>query len=116
MADRLPDDLKRDMERQLSSALSRFADRVGVIDVTVNDLSWRGGAADKECRVRIQILPSGFWIIQESRLKNIYTVVNYAANRIARMLHRQFERDEQLKVPRAHNRGGQRTKRYGRAA
>jgi putative sigma-54 modulation protein len=87
-------DLRSYIERRINFALSRFADRLGAVKVRICDVKGPQSGVYKSCEIRVQLLPSGILLMQETRDANLYASIDYAADRIGRSLSRHLERDQ----------------------
>jgi ribosome-associated translation inhibitor RaiA len=89
-----PADLRSYIERRVNSVLSRFAGGLGAVTLRVRDVNGPQGSVDKLCEIRVQILPSGIFIMQETRDENLYASIDSAADRLGRSLSRYVELDQ----------------------
>lgn len=98
-------DLPSYIERRLNVALSRFADRLGTVKVRIRNVNGpQSGGVYKSCELRVQLMPSGILLMQETRDANVYASIDYAAERIGRSFSRHLERDQDRRQAIANNR------------
>jgi ribosome-associated translation inhibitor RaiA len=75
-------------ESRITQALAAFDGRYDLVRLTVD--SDRSGAVT--CQVRVRLVPSGIWLIQECHDANPYAAIERAAEAIARSFARQLMR------------------------
>src|SRR5688572_20504879 len=97
-------DLRPYIERRLNVSLSRFAGRLGRVNVRISDVNGPQSGGIKSCQIRVQLIPSGIVLMQETRDANAYTSIDYAAERIGRSFSRHLERDQDRRQAIANNR------------
>lgn len=89
-------------DRRLRYALSRFAPRIGRVVVR---LAEAGPGIDKECRVRIRLLPHGELFARDGDVE-WQAAINRAAGRVERAMARFVDR--QLRLGRRESTAGER--------
>jgi ribosome-associated translation inhibitor RaiA len=77
-------------QSRIDHVLAVFAGWVDKVKVSLADRS--GESGNIACEIRVRLVPSGIWIIQESRDANPYVAIENAAEGIARTLGRQLAR------------------------
>ena len=88
---RLHDADRKEMERRLQFALSRFDGRISQVTVGLADLNGPRGGADKQCRLVVRLAPSGKVTIEETHA-NVSAAVALAADRAGRAVGRELKR------------------------
>jgi len=86
----IPRHLAEYTQSRIDNALAAFSGRLDTVKVSL------AGATDKSgsvtCQIKVRLVPSGIWIIQESRDANPHAAIENAAASISRSLGRQLER------------------------
>lgn len=91
----LPKTVRDVVERRAALKLSRFADLIAAVHVSVRDINGPRGGVDLRCRVRVQLKRGPDVIIQETAASvkdAIIGAFDRAARSVARRLQRQAER------------------------
>lgn len=78
-------------ERRLRFALSRFADRLRFVRVTVDDVNGPRGGVDKHVRIRL-VLWDASSLLLSSEDHSVFAAIDDAAERAARTLARELAR------------------------
>jgi hypothetical protein len=81
----VPGHLESFARRQIEQALTAFADRCGSVHLSMTEL--KDQMSRVSCRIRVRLIPSGIWLIQESRDAH----PKLALERAAMALRRFFE-------------------------
>jgi hypothetical protein len=79
------------IERRLQFALGRFSSRIRRVSVIFSDVNGNRGGCDKQCRLRIVLIPSGEVVVEDID-PSVVTVVANVAERAARSVSRALER------------------------
>ncbi len=74
-------------ERRLQAALGRFSRRLPVITVRLIDENGPKGGVDKRCHVAVSMPPTSEMVIEEKHT-DLYTAIDFAADRAARAVTR----------------------------
>jgi hypothetical protein len=85
----LSDDLEALVERRVRYGLTRFAESVHEVHVTLDDLNGPRGGLDKVCRMRVRTGRRRLCIV-EQRASSIEAAVSSAAARAARAVAREL--------------------------
>jgi putative sigma-54 modulation protein len=85
------EDLREYVERRAGFALAKFGHRVRTVSVTVKDANGPKGGVDKQCRVTVELVPSGTVSIEE-RQADFPTAIAHAMDRVGRSVGRTLER------------------------
>lgn len=83
----IPRRLKGYAQNRIGDALAAFADRFDTVKASVVDRKDRSGQVT--CEIKVRLVRSGMWIIQESYAANVRAAIERAADRIALTLGRQ---------------------------
>jgi hypothetical protein len=84
----LPGNLANYARGRIDAALAVFQQMFDTVKVSVDDEKDDSGWIT--CQIRVRLVPSGIWIIQESRDKTPYAAIANAAASVARFLGRQL--------------------------
>ena len=87
----LTDDVREWIERRLQFALGRFSSRIRRVSLMISDVNGDRGGCDKQCRLRILLIPSGEVVVEDMD-PSIVSVVANVAERAARSVSRALER------------------------
>ena len=87
----LTSSLRLHTERQLAFALSRFAPRIGVVLVRLEDTNGPKGGADKRCRIEAR-LEGHAPLVAEVTGADLYGAIDSAAERMGRAVSRSVSR------------------------
>ena len=79
------------IERRLQFALGRFAGRIRRVQVILSDTNGHRGGTDKQCRVRIALIPKGEILVEDVDT-TVEAVTANAVERAARSVARWLER------------------------
>jgi ribosomal subunit interface protein len=102
-------------ERRLQVALGRFSRRLPAITVRLTDENGPKGGVDKRCHLAVSMPPSGEMVIEESHV-DLYTAIDYAADRAARAVTRALGRRRARRSMAAELRYAEKTGQYTRAS
>jgi ribosome-associated translation inhibitor RaiA len=85
------------VERRIRFALTGFSTQVTSVTVRLADLNGPRGGVDKQCRIGVQIIPSGTVALEETNA-NLYACIDRAAGRAERLVAWKLQRtrDHQL--------------------
>ena len=83
------------IERRVHFALGRLAARIRCVMVSVSDINGDRGGTDKQCRVRISLIPKGEVVVEDVGL-SVEAVVANAVERAARSGARWLERQREF--------------------
>jgi putative sigma-54 modulation protein len=101
----LAEDGRKRIERSLRFALSRFGRRIRRVTMSLTDLNGPRGGVDKRCRVEVALEPRGAVFIEEDG-SDIHAAVDRAAERLARVVDRQLDREREVDGTAARERPG----------
>ena len=87
----LTDALRAHIERRLRFALGRFGARITAVTVTIADLNGPRGGIDKQCRMTAALASAGHLRVEVLDTE-ITPAVDQAADRLGRVIAREFER------------------------
>lgn len=87
----LADGVREWIERRLQFVLARFSSRIRRVSVIFSDVSGNRGGCDKQCRLRIALIPSGE-VVLEAIDTSVVTAVANVADRSARLVSRALGR------------------------
>jgi putative sigma-54 modulation protein len=90
---------KQWINRRMHFALGRFAGRVRQASLVFSDINGARGGIDKTCRLFVTLSPAGEIVLEEVA-GNIEAAVSIIADRAARTISRQLDRQKDLHVPR----------------
>jgi putative sigma-54 modulation protein len=111
------EDLRSYIDRRLNVALNHFVDRLGVVKVRIRDVGGPQGGAHKSCEIRVQLIPSGIVLSQETQGANVYATIDHAAERLGSSFSRYLERDQDRIQAIANNRANTlKLRKHSRAA
>jgi putative sigma-54 modulation protein len=106
-------------ERRVTTALRRFGRRIALVAVRLIDENGKRGGIDKRCHIEVTI-PRRPVLLIEERHSDVYTAIDFAADRVAmavsRELERRFVRRQQAAEWREHERTGRTLRRPAVAA
>ena len=85
-------ELRLSLKRRVHGALERFAAGIGSVIVRMIDLGDLSAGGQKQCWIRVELVPSGISIIQESRSNDVYSAVDRAIDSIGRFFSWQLQR------------------------
>ena len=91
--------LRAYIERRLSFALDRFADRIGTVRLRLADINGFRGGVDKSCLLDISLARKSPITI-ESRSCTVRGAIDAAAGKVARVLARRLNRKHQFRQTR----------------
>ncbi len=81
------------IERRLRFALSRFADRIGMISIRLK----ANGSTGHRCRISAEILPAGHVTVTESDV-DLFAAIDRASGKLGQQFARAIERMRDAKV------------------
>ncbi len=84
------------IERRVHFTLGRFAARIRRVAVSVSDINGARGGTDKQCRLRISLIPNGEVLVEDVDL-SVEAVVANAVERAARAVARWLERHHEYR-------------------
>lgn len=87
----LADGVREWIARRLQFALGRFSSRIRRVSVVFSDVNGGKGGCDKQCRIKITLIPGGEVVIEDID-PSVVTVVANIAERAARSVSRELER------------------------
>ena len=90
IATNIPRQLTDYTESRINHSLAAFAGRFDSVKISLAERRDISGSIT--CEIKVRLVPSGIWIIQESRDANPYAAIENAAEGIARSLGRQLAR------------------------
>ncbi|MFI4861716.1 MAG: HPF/RaiA family ribosome-associated protein [Phycisphaerales bacterium JB063] len=76
---------------RVMTALSHFAERVGAVDVRLEDVHGQRHGQDMRCTLRVHIEGAGVVMIEQVEA-DIYDAIDAAAHRLKRVVHRKVGR------------------------
>ena len=79
------------IERRLQFALGRFVGRIRRVQVILSDINGHRGGTDKQCRLRITLIPKGEILVEDVDT-TVEAVTANAIERAARSVARWLER------------------------
>lgn len=85
------------VEQRMQLALGRFSRRIRSVSVTFSDVTNNSGGNDKQCRLRIALIPNGAVVVEDSDL-SVATALAKVAERAARSVGRALERRPEYDV------------------
>ena len=80
------------IERRLQFALGRFAGRIRRVQVILSDINGPRGGMDKQCHLRISLIPNGEILVEDVDT-TVEAVTANAVARAARSVARWLERE-----------------------
>lgn len=87
----LGDKLRDHIERQLWSALGRFAARIDRLTIRLIDINGPRGGVDKRCRIAAALIPRGL-VIVEGEGDDPFALIGRTAKRTGRSVRRALDR------------------------
>ena len=84
------------LQRRLRFALGRFENRIRRVTVRLLDVNGPRGGIDKQCRITLELIPSGNVVIQESSA-DLVAAIDRAADRIGHAISRKLHREKQVR-------------------
>ncbi len=88
---KVADSLREHIDRRLQFALGKFDPRIDRVDVGLSDINGPKGGVDKHCRIVARIRSLGS-VVVEDQDQDFFTVVDRAADRIGRAVHRSIDK------------------------
>jgi hypothetical protein len=82
------------IDRRLRFALGRFSSRIRHVSVIFNDVNGNRGGCDKQCRLKINLIPQGELVLEDVD-SSVDAVVANVAERAARSVARVLERSRE---------------------
>ena len=92
----LSDQLREHIHRQVRFALSRFADRIQRVRVSVADVNGPRGGLDKRCLMHIDVLAKP-GLVAEVTDSNMYAAISRSASRANRLVTSCLKREQSHK-------------------
>lgn len=90
--------LRAHVERRLRFALSRFGERIARVTVRFDDANGTRAGVDKQCQIDVALRPSGKVRVEDIDA-DLHTVVDRAADRVARAVERDLQRRRNFERP-----------------
>ncbi len=87
----LADGVREWVERRLQFALGRFSSRIRRVSVIFSDVNGNRGGCDKQCRLRIALIPNGEVVVEDID-PSVATALANVADRATRSVSRALER------------------------
>jgi ribosomal subunit interface protein len=87
----LPGRLRRQTERRIRAALTRFDERIMRVSLWLSDVNGPRGGSDKNCQVQIVMPGKPDVVIDETR-DNLYAAINRALERAGQTVVRRLDR------------------------
>jgi ribosome-associated translation inhibitor RaiA len=94
IATNIPRNLTNYAQSRIDHALAAFPGRFDTIKVSLGERKDR--SSHVTCQLKVRLVPSGIWIIQESSDANPYAAIENAAEAMERSLGRQLARLQNL--------------------
>lgn len=94
----LTDALRAYAERRLLFALSRFGGKVASVMLRLDDVNGPRGGPDKRCRVIAHLPPPWGDVRVEELDEDLYAAISRAADRLARAVAREAERQQETRT------------------
>jgi ribosomal subunit interface protein len=88
--------LREHIQRQVRFALSRFADRIQRVRISVADINGPRGGQDKRCLIQIDMTAKP-GLVAEVTDSNMYAAINRSASRANRLVSRCLKREQTQK-------------------
>ena len=85
------------IERRLQFALGRFAGRIRRVQVILSDINGHRGDMDKQCHLRISLIPNGEILVEDVDT-TVEAVTANAVERAARSVARWLERQRDFGI------------------
>ncbi len=93
--------LRRYAEHRFQFALRRFSHRVKRLRVYVADVNGPRGGVDKQCRILLDVAPSGSLVLEETDVR-LRTAMDRAADRLKRCFRRDLKRRQAHRLGKVH--------------
>ncbi|HVA01883.1 MAG TPA: HPF/RaiA family ribosome-associated protein [Terriglobia bacterium] len=93
--------LRRYAERRFHFALRRFSHRVRRLRIYVADVNGPRGGVDKQCRVLLEVAPSGSLMLEETDVR-LHEAMDRAAGRLRRCVRRELKRQQARRLGKVH--------------
>lgn len=93
--------LRRYAERRFRFALRRFSHCVKRLRIYVADVNGPRGGVDKQCRILLEVAPSGSLVLEETDVR-LPEAVDRAADRLRRCLRRDLKRRQARRLGKGH--------------
>ncbi len=87
----LADAMRLHLERRLRFALGRFDDRIRKVTVRLKDLNGPKGGTDQQCRISLDLFPTGRLVLDEQS-SDVIVAMDRAADRVGRAVARRIHR------------------------
>lgn len=87
----LDDSVKSHIERRLSFALGRFRSHILKVVFRATDVNGPKGGMDKQCKVTVELLPSGSHVVEDID-SDVMLAVDRMAERLGRIVEREVGR------------------------
>ncbi len=107
--------LEQYVQRRFQVALRRFGRRLPLVVVRLTDENGPKGGVDKRCQVTLPMPPSTPILVEEHHA-DMYTAIDYAAERVSRAVTREIERRRVKRTIAAELRNEERTGVFRRQA
>lgn len=89
--------LRQLIQRRLQFALGRFAHRIAVVRVRIDDVNGPRGGPDRRCLIEATPRPSGRPLVAEVTDESAEAAVGRAADRVARQVRSRIERSREIR-------------------
>jgi putative sigma-54 modulation protein len=89
--------LRRYAERRFRFALRRFSHHVRRLRIYVADVNGPRGGVDKQCRILLDVAPSGSLVLEETDVR-LHEAMDRAADRLRRCICRDMKRRQARKL------------------
>jgi ribosome-associated translation inhibitor RaiA len=103
----LTDGLRAHAQRRLLFGLSRFGSQVESVRLLLDDVNGPRGGVDKRCQIAVQLMPWGDVRVEQLD-RNLYAVIDRAADRVHHAVAREMERRRQMPLVPAAGEGKER--------
>jgi len=79
-----------------ASPQGRFEDRIRLVIVRLLDVNGPRGGIDKQCRIKLELIPSGNLVIHEASA-DLAAAIDRGADRIGHAISRKLHREKELR-------------------
>ena len=93
--------LRRYAERRFRFALRRFSHCVRRLRIYVADVNGPRGGIDKQCRILVEVAPSGSLVLEETDVR-LQEAMDRAADRLRRCVRRDLKRRQDRRMGKFH--------------
>ena len=88
--------MRSHLQCRLRFALGRFEDRIRRVIVRLLDVNGPRGGIDKQCRIKLELIPSGKLVIQEASA-DLVAAIDRGADRVGHAISRKLHRETELR-------------------